>query len=141
MYKTEKMAFVAGNAFMGGKVAQRPTAVCNRWNMTLTRIDTSITVKEGNKVREIPADTELDLRRNLIESGVDVYTLGGKFRNCGGNGACGTCKVRLLNNFDNANPRTPREENLLNKQGCDSDIRLSCRTKISGPVSIETKPR
>mmetsp|Transcript_7122 Transcript_7122/g.21734 ORF Transcript_7122/g.21734 Transcript_7122/m.21734 type:complete len:137 (-) Transcript_7122:85-495(-) len=135
------MAFVAGSGFMGGKVAQRPAATCSRWNMTLTRVDTSIEVKEGNKTREIPADTELDLRRNLIEGGVDVYTLGGKFRNCGGNGACGTCKVRLLNNFGNVSPRTPREDAVLTKEGCAGDIRLACRTMISGPVSVETKPR
>lgn len=135
------MAFVFGNSFVHKRRGETATSSRTKIQMTLVNVDTTITVKVGDTEKQIPANTEVDLRRNLKESGIDIYTFKGKLTNCGGNGSCGTCRVRLMAGFENVNPRTPREDAVLRKQGAAGDIRLACRTMISGPVKVETKPQ
>ncbi|KAJ8902512.1 hypothetical protein NDN08_006915 [Rhodosorus marinus] len=135
------MAFVASSGFLGSKRGVNVKRSTCSLRMTLTRVDTNVTVNDSGNVKSIPADSDVDLRRNLLENGVDVYTLGQKLMNCGGNGACGLCRVKVTAGLENMNERTPKEDFLLNKMGADSNIRLACRTMIDGPVSIETKPK
>eukprot|EP00189_Rhodosorus_marinus_P013594 CAMPEP_0184747592 /NCGR_PEP_ID=MMETSP0315-20130426/12324_1 /TAXON_ID=101924 /ORGANISM="Rhodosorus marinus, Strain UTEX LB 2760" /LENGTH=135 /DNA_ID=CAMNT_0027221047 /DNA_START=90 /DNA_END=497 /DNA_ORIENTATION=+ len=133
------MAF-ATSAFFGAKTGVPAKKSTCSLRMTLTRVDTDITVNESGNLKSFPADSGVDLRRNLLENGVDVYTFGQKLRNCGGNGSCGLCRVKVTAGLENTNDRTPKEDFLLNKVGADVNIRLACRTMIDGPVSIETKP-
>lgn len=94
-------------------------------------------MKNGSKVVEVDADT--DLRKALLAGGVDVYTLGGKLRNCGGGGQCGTCLISIEEGVYMTNGRTPREEHLL--QDKPNNWRLACRTLVVGDVTVRTKPQ
>lgn len=93
--------------------------------------------KRGDIVVEVDSDT--DLREALLAKGVDVYTLGGKLRNCGGGGQCGTCLISVEEGAYYAGVRTPREEFLLANK--PESWRLACRTKVTGDVTIRTKPQ
>uniref|UniRef100_A0A7S0BP16 2Fe-2S ferredoxin-type domain-containing protein n=1 Tax=Rhodosorus marinus TaxID=101924 RepID=A0A7S0BP16_9RHOD len=134
------MVAFATSAFFGANTVVTASKSTCSLRMTLTRVDTDITVNESGNLKSFPADSGVDLRRNLLENGVDVYTFGQKLRNCGGNGSCGLCRVKVTAGLENMNERTPKEDFLLNKVGADGNIRLACRTMIDGPVSIETKP-
>ena len=98
-----------------------------------------VTVIQGNRTSTIEVDGETNLRRALLDDKVDVYTLGGKLRNCGGAGQCGTCLINVEDGVFNTNGRTPREEFLL--QNKPDTWRLACRTLVHGDVTVRTKPQ
>ncbi len=65
--------------------------------------------------------------------------------NCGGAGICGTCAVKVINGKENCNQASKNEINTITaKRAKDKDrigeIRLSCCTRVSGPIEIQTKP-
>ena len=96
-----------------------------------------ITIKvDGNKVIELSEPG--NMRKALQANKVDVYPLVGKFNNCGGAGICGTCAVKVLEGGNNINPQSKNEQNTL--RGKPADWRLSCCSKVSGPITIKTKP-
>eukprot|EP00179_Madagascaria_erythrocladioides_P014160 CAMPEP_0198367650 /NCGR_PEP_ID=MMETSP1450-20131203/155294_1 /TAXON_ID=753684 ORGANISM="Madagascaria erythrocladiodes, Strain CCMP3234" /NCGR_SAMPLE_ID=MMETSP1450 /ASSEMBLY_ACC=CAM_ASM_001115 /LENGTH=140 /DNA_ID=CAMNT_0044075135 /DNA_START=95 /DNA_END=517 /DNA_ORIENTATION=- len=137
-------AFV-GNVSTLGLGGSRRRGVCNRsrgvvrmqWGTTVAQ-DVEVKVTEKKRCKQIAATEGDNLRKVLKDSGVDIYTLGGKLRNCGGGGTCGTCVVEITEGFYNCNPRTVNEERLLS--GKPDNYRLACRTTVSGPVSVRTKP-
>lgn len=100
-----------------------------------------VRVEEGNKVREIEVDSGANLRKALLDAKVDLYTLGGKLRNCGGNGACGTCVVDVLSEDAESSmtEMTLKESFLLN--GKPGTWRLACKAQVLGDVVIRTKPK
>jgi hypothetical protein len=53
-------------------------------------------------------------------------------------GACGTCAVKVLAGKENIGPQSKNEINTL--KGKPADLRLSCCSKVSGPISIKLKP-
>ena len=59
------------------------------------------------------------------------------FRECGGNGRCTTCRVRIVDGIGNVSPRTQRETEVANALGWDASTRLACQTRVSGDVSFE----
>ena len=69
----------------------------------------------------------------------EVYPLRARITgNCGGAGICGTCAVKVLDGMANLNPASKNEQNtLLDKP---ADYRLSCCARVSGPITIKTKP-
>ena len=74
-----------------------------------------------------------------IRTHADVYPLRAKLTgNCGGAGICGTCAVKVLDGANNINPPSKNEQNTL--RGKSADLRLSCCARVSGPISIKTKP-
>jgi ferredoxin len=60
------------------------------------------------------------------------------FCSCGGGGSCGTCAVDVVEGMQNCNPKGPAEKKLLGNK--KESIRLSCCTRVTGPVTIKTKP-
>ena len=56
---------------------------------------------------------------------------------CGGNGRCTTCRVRVLDGALHLSPPTRREEDLARARGWDPTIRLACQTSPSGDVTLE----
>lgn len=87
----------------------------------------------------VEVDRDTNLRQALLDAKVDLYTLGGKLRNCGGGGQCGTCLISVEDGVYNTNGRTPREEHLLEDR--PDSFRLACRTLVHGDVTIRTKPK
>jgi len=81
----------------------------------------------------------VNLRKELMKNNIDVYPLRAKITgNCGGAGICGTCAVKVLSGAENLNPASKNEQNTL--KGKPADWRLSCCARVSGPISIKTKP-
>ena len=81
-------------------------------------------VDEG-KAAEFPAG------RTLLscaqEMGVRVSSV------CGGDGACGTCRIEVVNGWDNLTPPTPDET----YKELDPPYRLSCQAKLAGDVEAK----
>mmetsp|Transcript_10981 Transcript_10981/g.10611 ORF Transcript_10981/g.10611 Transcript_10981/m.10611 type:complete len:149 (+) Transcript_10981:55-501(+) len=100
--------------------------------------DTEIIIKVDGKAIKV-YEKGFNLRKELIANGVDVYPLKAKITgSCGGNGACGTCAVKVLAGKENMNPQSKNEQNTL--KGKPADFRLSCCSKVNGPISIKLKP-
>ena len=98
---------------------------------------TTITfVKEDT---EVIAAMGSNLREKALQNRVDIYTLGGKLRNCGGYGQCATCIVEVTEGMDNLSPKTDFEKKRLKKK--PDSYRLACQTLVNGPVKIITKPK
>ncbi len=59
------------------------------------------------------------------------------FRECGGNGRCTTCRVRILDGIQNVLPRSQRETEVADAFRWDRFTRLACQTRVRGDVTIE----
>mmetsp|Transcript_20483 Transcript_20483/g.27004 ORF Transcript_20483/g.27004 Transcript_20483/m.27004 type:complete len:159 (-) Transcript_20483:501-977(-) len=117
--------------FFGGKSATK----------TVKKTGFAITVEQkGKKPVEltIEGSEKVNLRKTLLEKKVDLYPLKGKFSNCGGGGACGTCAVAVLDGDKNLSPKAPVEKKLL--AGKPENFRLACCTRVTGDCTIQTKP-
>lgn len=53
---------------------------------------------------------------------------------CGGRGACGVCKCKVL---DGAGPVLPTELPYLNQEELNSNVRLSCQVKVKQNIKIQ----
>ena len=56
---------------------------------------------------------------------------------CVGKGTCGLCRVKILAGAEHLNPFTDEERKHLGNVYHITKVRLSCRTVISGDVTIE----
>jgi ferredoxin len=84
-------------------------------------------------------EKSVNLRKELMANKVDVYPLKAKITgNCGGAGICGTCAVKVLEGANNMNPPSKNEQNTL--RGKPADFRLSCCARVTGNISVKTKP-
>lgn len=55
---------------------------------------------------------------------------------CGGNGRCSTCRVIILSNPGNVEPRNQVESKLATIKGLEANIRLACQTRVKGDVKL-----
>lgn len=56
---------------------------------------------------------------------------------CGGNGHCSTCRIRILDGLSNLSPRTALEKKVAKDRGWDKYTRLACQTRLDGNVTIQ----
>lgn len=98
---------------------------------------TTISFAKENK--EVIAAQGSNLREKALQNKVDIYTLGGKLRNCGGYGQCATCIVEIAEGMENLSPKTDFEERRLKKK--PNNYRLACQTLVNGSVTVITKPK
>ena len=56
---------------------------------------------------------------------------------CGGNGRCTTCRVRILEGMDNLSPKTEREKSITQNRKWDPSIRLACQCFVKGDVKLQ----
>ena len=98
---------------------------------------TTITFAKENQ--EVIAAQGSNLREKALQNRVDIYTLGGKLRNCGGLGQCSTCIVEVAQGMENLSPKTDFEKRRLKRK--PDNYRLACQTMVNGPVTIVTKPK
>lgn len=82
-----------------------------------------IFVDEG-KTAEFPAGKTL--LSCALEMGVKVSHV------CGGDGACGTCRVEVVDGWDQLTPPTPDET----YKEIEPPHRLSCQAKVKGDVIV-----
>ena len=52
---------------------------------------------------------------------------------CGGDGACGTCRIEVIEGWDNLTPPTPDET----YKELEPPHRLSCQAKLMGDVVVK----
>lgn len=56
---------------------------------------------------------------------------------CGGNGKCTTCRIRILDGLDHVSAPSRLEKRLAKTRGWEPSVRLACQTRITGPVKVE----
>jgi class 3 adenylate cyclase/hemoglobin-like flavoprotein len=56
---------------------------------------------------------------------------------CGGNGRCTTCRVRIMDGYQNISRPSSLEKQMAHLRKWDPSIRLACQCYISGDVSIQ----
>ena len=112
-------------------------------------------VKENIEV-EVPEGA--NLRQEAIRSGVNPHQgINGfgasinRLVNCHGLGQCGTCRVRIVQGIEHANPMgilemvrfhspIPDPIPALAYIGNQRTMRLACRTTVHGDMEVETGP-
>jgi len=52
---------------------------------------------------------------------------------CGGDGACGTCRIEVVEGWENLSPPTPDET----YKELEEPFRLSCQTQLLGDVTVK----
>lgn len=56
---------------------------------------------------------------------------------CGGNGICTTCRIRVIDGLSSITKPTVKETEMARKRNWDPSIRLACQTRVRGEVSIQ----
>jgi len=84
-----------------------------------------VTFEDQQKTGEFPAGKTL--LSAAIELGVVISHV------CGGDGACGTCRVEVVQGWDNLTPPTPDET----YKELEEPHRLSCQSKLVGDVVVK----
>lgn len=56
---------------------------------------------------------------------------------CGGNGRCSTCRIRVLQGSKNISPPTMRERELAQIRRWDPSVRLACQCYVKGDIAIQ----
>jgi adenylate cyclase len=55
---------------------------------------------------------------------------------CQGDARCSTCRIHIVEGFENVSPRSHSESMIASQMGFGPEIRLSCQTKVSGNVKV-----
>lgn len=84
-----------------------------------------VTFADADKTAEFPAGKTL--LSCAGEMGVRVSQV------CGGDGACGTCRVMVVEGWDHLTPPTPDET----YKELDPPYRLSCQARLIGDVVVK----
>lgn len=82
-----------------------------------------------------PLVVECATGTTLFEAGAKVAA--GIDTACVGKGTCGLCRVRIKAGAEHLNPYTEEETKHLGNVYHLTKVRLSCRSKVAGDVTIE----
>jgi ferredoxin len=85
--------------------------------------------------RSFDCEVGSNLRRVLLEHGINVHNGNAKVINCRGIGSCGTCAVNIEGHVSPANWRD-RTRRSLPPHSLDRDLRLACQTQVLGDVNV-----
>ena len=75
---------------------------------------------------EVEWPTERSLLQCILELGIEISHI------CGGDGACGTCRIEVVEGWNNLTPQTPDE---LSREVA-TPHRLSCQARVVGDVAV-----
>ena len=84
-----------------------------------------VTFADAGKAAEVP--TGKTLLSCAIDMGVTISHV------CGGDGACGTCRVEVIEGWANISQPTPDET----YKELDPPYRLSCQSKLTADVIVK----
>lgn len=93
----------------------------------------SVTNSETGETFEFKVGLGANLRQAAQYKNIELYKGMHQYLNCRGMGLCGTCLIEV-EPMSNVDPQTVFEK--LHKVGPNQ--KLSCRTKVYGPISITT---
>jgi ferredoxin len=90
----------------------------------------------------MPRVTIVGIGEVECDDGTTLFDAGGKAAagietSCVGKGTCGLCRVKILAGGENISAYTDEERKHLGNLYHISKVRLSCRTRVSGDVTIE----
>jgi ferredoxin len=85
------------------------------------------------KVVEVAEGTTLFDAGAKVSAGIDT--------SCVGKGTCGLCRVKIVAGAEHLNPFTDEERKHLGNVYHITKVRLSCRSKIAGDVTIQVVRR
>ena len=93
------------------------------------------------KVRFLPADLVIE-----VEPGTTLFDAGARARvgidtACVGKGTCGLCRVKVVDGEAELSAYTEEEERHLGNLYRITKLRLACRTKVNGDVTVAIKAR
>jgi len=84
---------------------------------------------------EAPVVVECYAGQTLFEVGAKVSA--GIDTACVGKGTCGLCRVKIIAGAENLNPFTDEERKHLGNVYHITKVRLACRSKLTGDVTIQ----
>ena len=89
------------------------------------------------KVRFLPADVTVE-----VDAGTTLFDAGGRGgvgvdTACVGKGTCGLCRVKVIDGGDALSPYSEEEERHLGNLYRLTKLRLACRTRVTGDVTVE----
>jgi len=84
-------------------------------------------------VVDIPAGHTLFDAGAKVAAGIDTA--------CVGKGTCGLCRVKIIAGAEHLNPFTEEERKHLGNVYHITKIRLACRSKVSGDVTIQIRKK
>jgi ferredoxin len=90
----------------------------------------------------MPRVTIVDVSEVEVAEGTTLFEAGAKAAAgidtaCVGKGTCGLCRVKIVAGAENITPYTDEEKKHLGNVYHLTKVRLSCRTRVSGDVTIE----
>ncbi|MEL6223708.1 MAG: 2Fe-2S iron-sulfur cluster-binding protein [Cyanobacteria bacterium J06626_14] len=85
--------------------------------------------------RSVECEVGSNLRRVLLDNGINVHNGNATMINCRGIGSCGTCAVKIDGDVSPPNWRD-RTRRSLPPHNPDGDLRLACQTTILGDVRV-----
>lgn len=94
----------------------------------------AVTIRTHREEQELTVARGTNLRKALLEAGVEVYAPAAKVANCGGRGLCATCGVRVSTTAGDAPAATHWHDALAARYGYP---RLSCQLTVEEPLTVE----
>ena len=86
-----------------------------------------------------PVTVEVPTGSTLFDAGAKVSA--GIDTSCVGKGTCGLCRVKIVAGAEHLNAFTDEERKHLGNVYHITKVRLSCRSQVSGDVTIEVVRR
>ncbi len=83
----------------------------------------------------IECNRTANLRRVLLQHGIDLYNGGSKLINCRGIGSCGTCAIFIEGQVSPPNWRDKTRRSLP-PHSPGRNLRLACQTRVLGDVKL-----
>ena len=80
----------------------------------------------------ITVANDVNLMKSLLDNGVPVAS------SCSGEGVCAKCRVKIILGKDNLSTPNLVEADLVEIHDLNSNERISCQTRITGDITIDT---
>ena len=97
----------------------------------------SVTILRGPT--DAPLVVDVPAGHTLFDAGAKVAA--GIDTACVGKGTCGLCRVKIIAGAEHLNPFTEEERKHLGNVYHITKIRLACRSKVSGDVTIQIRKK
>lgn len=102
----------------------------------------TITFVKEKKELQVPVGA--NLRREMMQAGIPVYSGPHKLLHCPGLSLCGSCRVLITKGAENASPMGFMERARLKMSipyiGNEGSMRLACQTEVEGDMTVENTP-
>jgi ferredoxin len=102
------------------------------------------TITFANEKKEIQVPAGANLRKEALAAGVALYPGIHKVANCHGMGTCGSCRVLVTKGMENTSSRGVLEAARLSVSlayiGNETTMRLACKTRVNGDITVTTCP-